>query len=332
MSYTGRIEIRATALEAIHHGAGTEGNTVTLRRQETLRSDGTIDQVPFVSGNSIRHMLRDAGTRFALEAMGVPEASLSKAVVDLLFSGGSLTSKGSMTLAKARKIAELFPHLAVLGYSAGSRITGGRIEVWNLHLVCEQNLFRRPEVVAPDEPRWLLDGNGQVSSNFGTRHDAGRIAHAAAYLALPAQSSLLAAADAPKGKVKAPKDEASTQMIYDWEVVMPGAEFFGGIAYRGLKEAELSALGAALQHASDGQHTDGGWLFTVGAKRATGHGRMSWHFTGLEQRLVAPDMVASTALIPALAGDQHAARIDAYREHLVQRRAEILADLEEIAA
>lgn len=343
MSYTGRIEIRAVALDAIHHGAGTEGNTVVLRRQEVLAPDGSIDTVPFVSGNSIRHMIRDASVRYALEAMAVPPESLSKAVVDLLFSGGSLTSKGSaMTLAKARRIAELFPILAVLGYSAGSRITGGRIEVAHLHLVAEQNLFRRPETIAPGIDRWLIDGNAQTGSEFGTRHDAARIAHAASYLALPAQAAQVTAADAPKRRDKKhvawdaehanPADGRSTQMIYDWEVVLPGAEFFGAITYRALKEAELSALVSALSHACDGRHSDGGYLFHVGAKRGTGHGRMSWHFHGLARPIATPRYDASDVLLPALVEDQSASRLDAYREHLASKRSEILAELEEIAA
>jgi len=331
MSHTGRIDIRAIALDAIHHGAGTDGNTVTLRRQEVLLPDGSIDTVPFVSGNSIRHLIRDGGVRFALEAMGIAPNSLSKPVVDLLFSGGSLGGKASMTLAKARRIAELFPVLSLLGYSAGTRITGGRVEVWHLHLVAEQNLFRRPEGISAEHPRWQVDGNAQVGSQFGTRHDAARIAHAAAYLAIEDQRKGQLIADAPKGKTKAPKDESSTQMIYDWEVVLPGAEFSGGIVYRALKEGELSALASALSHACDGRAPDGGYLYRVGAKSGTGHGRMSWHFAGLQRPIATPAMVSSDVLLPAIA-DGHQARLDAYREHLAKHRDDILTELEEIAA
>lgn len=327
MSYTGRIDIRAIALDALHHGAGTQGNTVVLRRQEVLQANGEIDTVPFISGNSIRHMIRDAGVRYALEAMAVPEGTLSKAVVDLLFSGGSLTSKGSMTLEKARRIAELFPILPVLGYSAGSRITGGRLEVANLHLVCSQNQHRKPEgLIAADAHRWGVDASAQTSTEFGTRHDAARITHAAAYLALPPASP------APSDGKKKPKPEDSTQMIYEWETIMPGAEFFGSIGYRGLKEAELAALVSALSHGCEGRHSDGGYLYLVGAKRGTGHGRMSWHFHGLARPLASPTMETSDRALPALVEDQHASRLDAYREHLATQREAILRELEEIAA
>lgn len=331
MSHTGRIDIRAIALEPIHHGAGNDGNTVTLRRQAVLMPDGTVDYVPFVSGNSIRHMLRDAGVRFALEAMAVPDGSLSKGVVDLLFSGGSLGGKASLTLAKARRVAELFPILAVLGYSAGTRITGGRLEVGNLHLVCEQNRFRRPDLVDAQHPRYLVDAGAHVGSEFGMRHDAARISHAASYLAIEDKSRVELVADKGKGKTKEKKDSDSTQMIYDWEVILPGSEMTGAIVYRALKEGELSALASALSHACDGVHTDGGYLYQVGAKRGTGHGRMSWRFSGLTRPVATPAMTPTDVLLPAIATDA-SERITAYKAHLAEHRADILAELEELAA
>jgi len=329
MSYTGRIEIEAVALDAIHHGAGTEGNTQVLRRQETLRPDGTIDSVPFISGNSIRHMLRNAGVLFALEAMAVEPESLSKAVIDLLFSGGSLGGKNSMTLAKAKAVEAMFPVLSLLGYSAGNTIASGRIEVWNLHLRCEQNIFRSLSRVDTSDPRWQLDGNAQTGSQFGTRHDAARIAHAARFLALPDAERGIVEASAPKGKTKAPKGEETTQMIYDYETILPGAEFFGGIVYRGLKEQELDALVSALSYACDG--ADGsGYLYRVGAKSGTGLGRMRWHFTGL-QRPVTPSAMSESTLLPVLSGGG-SERLEAYKVRLHEHRAAILSSLEELAA
>ena len=186
MSYTGRIDIAALALDPIHHGAGTEGNTVVLRRQEIAREDGTLDLVPFISGNSIRHMIRNAGVLFALEAMGVQPESLSKGVVDLLFSGGSLGGKNSPTTAQAKRIEQMFPILSLMGYSAGNRIESGRLEVHHLHLVCEENMWRKPDSFASE--RWFVPASAQTGSQFGTRHDASRSASASRFLALPAST------------------------------------------------------------------------------------------------------------------------------------------------
>lgn len=330
MSYTGTLRIRAIALEPIHHGAKTQGNTVSTRRQEVMLPDGTIDTVPFVSGNSLRHMIRDAGVRYALEAMGIPEGSLSKPVVDLLFSGGSLGGKGKVTLASARRIAELFPILAVLGYSAGSRITGGRLEVSHMHVICEQNIQRRPDWIDMG-PRWLIEAGPQVGTMFATRVDAARIEHSAAYLALTDKASDIAAADKPKGRAKEDKPADSTQMIFDWEVILPGAELWATVTYRGLKSGELDALVSALSYACDGRHSDGGYLFTVGAKRGTGHGRMSWHIDGLARPITTPvEMPAD--LLPVTSDGAGADRLAAYRARLAEARAEILRWLEELAA
>ena len=329
MSHSGRIDIIAVALDAIHHGAGTEGNTQVLRRQEVLQPDGTIETVPFISGNSIRHMLRNAGVLFALEAMGVEAESLTKGMVDLLFSGGSLGGKNSFSLAKAKRVEQLFPVLSLLGYSAGNRIEAGRVEVWNLQLVCQQNQFRAPETVT--QQRLQLDGNALVGSQFGTRHDAARIAQAARYLALPAAAAVAEEASAPKGKTKAPAAEKSetTQMIYDYEVILPGAEFFGGIVYRGLRDAELNALVSALSYACDGAE-HGGYLYRVGAKSGTGLGRMRWYLSGLQKPL-APTAMEPSSLLPVLA-DDGASRLAEYQAHLRSNREAILAELAELSA
>lgn len=327
MSYTGRIEIDAVALDAIHHGAGTEGNTQVLRRQETLLPDGTIDSVPYISGNSIRHMLRNAGTLFALEAMGVKPESMSKAVVDLLFSGGSLGGKNSMNLKKSKEIEAMFPVLGLLGYSAGNQISSGRVEVHNLHLRCAQNAFRAP--AGTDAHRWEVDAHAQVGVQFGTRHDAARIASATRYLTAPDADRLIDSASEPKGKVKAEKSSDSTQMIYEYEVLLPGTEFFGGIVYRGLKEPELDALISALSYACDG--VDGfGYLYRAGAKSGVGLGRMRWYFRGL-QRPVTPTAMDEATLLPVLSGGG-SERLDKYKARLREHHAEILAKLEELAA
>lgn len=330
MSYTGRIDIEAVALDAIHHGAGTEGNTQVLRRQEVPRADGTIDTVPFISGNSVRHMLREGGVMYALEAMGIEFESLSKGVVDLLFSGGSLGGKNSMNLEKSKRIAELFPILSLLGYSAGNSIRPGRIEVHNLHLKCEQNMFRAPEKVE-EGSKWWVDAHAQVGVNFGTRHDAARIATASRYLALPdAARSDMALDGKGKGKAKEPKGEESTQMIYEYEVILPGTEFFGGIEYRALKEPELDALVSALSYACRGAR-GGGYEYVVGAKSGTGLGRMLWRFTGLSRQVRPAAMSVDSSLLPALATGG-TDRLDLYKARLEQHRAEILSTLEEMSA
>jgi hypothetical protein len=321
MSHTGEIQIHAVAIDGIHHGAGTSGNTVVLRRQEVPRDDGTVDTVPFVSGNSIRHMLRNAGVLYALEAMGVEFSSLSKGVVDLLFSGGSLGGKNSLTLAKAKRIEELFPILSLLGYSAGSSIRAGRVEVHHLHLVCEENLFRMPDFLRGN-PHWDVPAAARVTVEFGTRHDVAGSAAGGRYL------------EAPKGLIeprkKGEKNTESLQMIYEFETIAPRSELFGGIVYRGLKDQELDALASALSYACDGAD-GGGYLFRVGAKSSVGFGRMVWRLHGFTRAITAPSAKPDSALMPAVS-DGSQERLLAYQERLRQHKADVLAELEELSA
>jgi len=282
-----------------------------------------MDHVPFVSGNSIRHMLRNAGVLFALESMGVEPETLSKGVVDLLFSGGSLGGKNSPSNEKAKRIERMFPMLSLLGYSAGNRITAGRIDVQNLHLICEENEWRGPESLSGNQ-RWAVPAGAQTGSQFGTRHDAARSASASRFLALPdANRALLPVA-------KGAKNEESTQMIYDFEIILPRSEFFGGINYRGLKEAELDALASALSYACDGKDFHA-YMYRVGAKASIGLGRMRWYFSGFQRPVVATPMDPSNMLLPAISGGG-SERMDAYKAQLRDNARDIIAELEELAA
>lgn len=328
MRQSGKISIAAMALEALHHGAGTEGNTQVLRRQEVVTPGGEISLVPFISGNSIRHMLRDAGVRYALDAMGVADGCMSKGMVDLLFSGGSLGGKTTVTMQRARRVADLFPLLSVLGYSAGTRIQPGKIEVQHLHLVCSENAHRMPP--SDHEPALLRQAGSYTGEEFGTRHDVARLPYAQRLLGAPKP----VAEDAAKPRTKQPKDDDSTQMIFDWETILPGAQFWGGMTYRDLSERELDALRSALSYACEGMHADGGYLFRVGAKRGAGHGLMSWRLSGSVRSVSAPASTPSDAMLPSITAKDDAAggSLSAYAESLRAGASEILRELEEIAA
>lgn len=323
MRTTGRIDIDAVALEPIHHGAGTSGNTQILRTQDVVLASGQLARVPFVSGNSLKHRIREAGARFALEAMGIADGSLTKPVVDLLFSGGALTKSGSaVDLAKARALGELFPLLPLCGYSAGNAMQPGKLRVDNLHLVCAENEWRLP-ASAKVLPMAMKSAGSMRGEEFGTRHEPSRVPHVARLLTTGETQRLEGQAALSLGEVRPEKGD-SLQMIYDWQVVKAGARFWGAIHVEGVTEMELAALRSALSTACDGDAPDGGLVFRVGAKSSIGHGRMSWHLSGSVREAVrGPGFSASDALSPSKAsGDT-----EAYSTHLRERSKEILAAL-----
>ena len=124
------IPLTLTALSPISHGAGTSGNTQLLRTREVVGPDGSRASVPYVSGNSLRHTLRAALAWHLVRTLEVEDGSLAKRTVDLLWSGGALTTTGNQAdLDMIRRVHQLVPGLGLFGYSAKSDITAGTLWV-----------------------------------------------------------------------------------------------------------------------------------------------------------------------------------------------------------
>ena len=271
---TGRVDIVATALDALHHGAGTAGNTQVLRVQEIVLPTGESARVPFISGNSFKHQVRAGGVEHALDVMGIKDGTLSKQVVDLLFSGGHLSKGGAaVNVAKARELAQLFPVLSLCGYSAGNFMASSKISVDNFHLACAENQFRMPEELRP-QPAAQLKAAAYRSEEFGTRHEATRNPRVSALLkdaVRDAQEKMLSekldndvqrtllGIDPPEPQqvkkerkkkgaagdvvhVEAPPQ--SSQMIYEFQTLKAGSVLFGGINVDGLNDLEVAAFQA----------------------------------------------------------------------------------------
>lgn len=322
MRRSGTMEITAVALEPIHHGAGTKGNTQILREQPIVLPDGRRASTPFISGNSLKHAIRASGAFYALQAMGVDDGALSKPVVDLLFSGGHLLKGGAaVNLERARKLEALFPILGVCGYSAGNTMQASALRVGHLHMLCTENRWRAPERMQTHAHAGLLAGHFR-DEEFGTRHEASRDRRVAGLLAGEAQQALVVAKSKALAE-KHPDKGDSSQMIYDFQVIKPGATFWGRIDFTELAPLELDALKSALATWCAGADDDG-FLFRVGAKNSIGFGLMRWTLQGAF-RVDAPRFEATEALAPSDGG------FEAYRQHLVDHRDEILDALAEAA-
>lgn len=325
--YSGILRYTATAIDPIHHGAGTEGNTQLLRTQDVMLADGTPTRVPFVSGNSIKHMIRDGGVRFALEVMRVQNGTLTKPVVDLLFSGGALTKSGSaVNLERAREIAGKFPILSLCGYSAGNFMQESKINVSHLHLVCAENAYRIPPALA-DDPQAKNRAMAARAEEFGTRHEPTKNPAVFGMLINEhREEQLKALAVASKGKDKKKKTQ---QMVYDFEVVRPGTKWFGDIIFDDLSQMELVALRSALERACVERRGDG-LLFHIGAKSSVGMGRMVFEFNGgLREELSTPSFSPNEAIVP-MNGNTDRDTMAAYVEYLRDHHDDIIKVLEEV--
>lgn len=320
---SGKINILATALEPIHHGAGVSGNTQLLRVQETVLPDGRSVRTPFVSGNSLKHLVREHGARFALNALGVKDGVLTKGITDLLFTGGALTKIGSnINLARARELERLFPLLGLCGYSAGNSMSTSKLGVDNLHLACEENAWRMPEEVRA-LPIAAKRAGYLRGEEFGTRHESSRRPHVARMLTSGETKRLEALTE------KKEKGD-SLQMIYEFEVVKPGAVFWGAMHLDDAAPMEVAALKSAMSAACQGEASDGGLLFRIGAKQGVGYGAVSMRFSGtIREPVQAPRTSEAKDLVKFGDGG---ADVKAYVAHLRDNRDQILAAVAEAAA
>ena len=240
-----QITLTATLLSPLHHGAGSSGNTSLLRTQEVITPEGNLARVPFVSGSSIRHGIRDVFAWHLAKRVGIEEGSLTKTAADLLWTGGAVTTTGAQTdLAMIREVDALLPPLAMLGYAARSDIMAGTLYTSDMILVCAENSARLPEGVEGDERR----AAAFRSEEFGTRHDIG---------STPIARLIEGATGAG----------SSTQMIWDMQVIRPGARMAGTLTLAPSATAEhVKSLHALLGlWAPQGQ-------VHLGAKRAQGYG------------------------------------------------------------
>lgn len=327
---TGHFDIIAVALDQIHHGAGVSGNTALLRMEESIHPETLEHQrTPFISGGSLKSMIRRAGVRFAIEAMGT-EPQFSRPVIDLLMSGGALSKGGSaVKLGPARRLEALFPILAVMGYSAGNRIETSRLRCDDLRLICEENEWRLSDRAKARRQRELPAG-AYISDGFGTRKDPRTSVEARLWLNHEDKAAVEDGAETQSKKKQASGEPESTQMIYDHEVLMPGSAFWGAWYFYDLGEMELAALQSAISRACVGTAPDGGYVFEVGAMSRRGKGRVSMHFEGSLRADIRP---AQREAAPGLVRfGESGSRLDAYITHLRDNRDEILAALQEVVS
>ncbi len=287
----GRIVAIATALSPIRHGGGTMGNVQQFRRHDVWGEHGR-ESVPYISGNSIKHFVREGSAHFALEALGMT-GGMTRAEVQLAFSGGALTKSGqSIRLDKCRQVEQLFPALGLCGYSAGNVMTESQVRVDFWEVACRENAGRLRTTLEAYLPERLpcLEkyGSDYLTTHFGTRHEPTRRRHLREKLGdmeraeVEAEiSEKMTAKDADKGD--------SLQMVYEYEVLVPGTVMVGGFTFpHGITPRELAAFRSAFTWASEGVADDGGLIIRIGGGGATGYGRVSVQLHGLLAQGIEP--------------------------------------------
>jgi hypothetical protein len=315
-----KIEIVLRAEQPICHAEGTIGNTSVVMRRKVRLRDGRWTKVPIVTGDTLRHGLREAASLAYLQAAGLLEAgALSEAALRLLFSGGMVVGAASDTirLDEERRWRELIPHLALLGGCMGNRIIPGKVECGDAWLVCDETEHLVPEWIGA----WMDE---QEIQSTGAKSHVELVQRVRMDPTLsPEKRHLLSSGDATNAEQRllrsdlasslddaAGKDRAkSTMMPFTYETVAAGSLFFWRLDVRTHSQLERDALSVMLAAFLANAK--------VGGKKGTGNGLL---------RAVEARGMRRTGATPAgldqlhLDGDTSAPELARWATHIESRR------------
>jgi CRISPR type IV-associated protein Csf2 len=309
-----RFEGVARALSAISHLGDSAGGTVSVFRREKILAGDKPIEVPIISGNAIRGMLRDTGMRFMLRELGDPQ--LSPPAFHFLTSGGALTKDTGrgLDIGQARRLRELIPLVGIFGGACGRQILEGKLQVGKWYPICaELRELLSPHCHAMPEATCSIYEMTDLHSF--TRTDDAKSERWQKLLPQE-QRTLL---EAPK--VKAAKDGTeiaekpgtAQQMRYSQEVLIAGTKFSCWLQLQDVTELEYEAFASALVEWSKAPF--------IGGQSRHGCGEVELKF----------DNWMSISPLARVDGQAVGAPLgQAYHEHLRQRRDDILDALKEI--
>jgi hypothetical protein len=271
-----RYDFILECMTPLAHASESIGNTSLAMREKRRQPDGTFAHVPIVTGDSLRHGLREAASYALLDAAGLLDSpALGEAALRLLFAGGMISGSegGGVKLDDYRKMVELMPHLALLGGCAQNRAIPGKVQVDAADLICEETAHRMPEWVTA----WLHEHKVALQSCRGHIEEVQRVRMDPTLD--PGKRKLLSDGGASvenrllsseHGKevddAVLAQDSKSSMMPRRHETVVAGSIFFWSVSATLHSDLDRDAfntmIGAFLRDAR------------VGGKRATGHGRI----------------------------------------------------------
>ena len=141
----------ATATSSIVHGSQVLGTITYLRREKFLLPDGLIEEIPVLSGNAWRGLLRDIAADVWWERVGKPKLTLP--VVHALWSGGALAKVSGPTLTGLRlaSLRKAVPVVGVFGTAGGGRIIDGCLQVGKMIPICKETVHLLPKGIVLNE-------------------------------------------------------------------------------------------------------------------------------------------------------------------------------------
>lgn len=313
-----RYEFVIEAKTPIAHHSEVLGNSAVAMRAKKRLPDGGFASIPIVTGDTMRHGLREAAAYAFLDAAGMlDKGALGEAALRLLFSGGTVTGRGDASMIKLDDFAvmtELVPALSLLGGCADNRVIPGQINCDDALLICDETRHLVPDWVT----RWC-DERGTTATHRAHIEEVQRVRMDP--LLDPGKVRLLT--DGEQAKVRGrlvahekasgdgdavEKDAAkSTMMPRRFETVIAGSWFFWSVQARLMSALEADTFdtmcAAFLARA------------TVGGKRGTGHGQLR-ALVANEVQVLRPAQIHTEVDLGALA----VGKGQLFRAHVAERK------------
>jgi CRISPR type IV-associated protein Csf2 len=275
------FEGQMTALTSISHIGDSFGINTKLRREKVVQPDGAVEEVPVISGNAIRGILRDRGMLHMLKTLGygVDEETgavrgLSLAAFYFLFSGGALTKDGGkgLDVDEARRWRTLIPLVALFGGAMGNQIMPGKCKIGKAIPICQETAHIVPErfVTGREASIWDLLQEEAYTRRDDEKNESLR------QLIAPDVRGLLEAGAADKRAKRGTKEDVagetgqSQQMRYFVETISAGTRLYWDVTLDDVSAVEFDAFAVVLAEFSRHPY--------IGGKSGVGHGKVSIHF------------------------------------------------------
>ncbi len=213
-----RIEGTIVSQEPISHIGETLSTIAQFKREKTLFR-GKIVEIPVISGNALRGIMRRRGSFRLLEIIGVRKADLGEDVQHALFSGGMLkkgAGGGTIDMNFIKELRTMLPMMSVWGTTIGQQMIGGKLDVGQMIPISCQTAVRTG-----------------IESNISIHSLLDEVAHTR-------RDDM---EDKPKGN---DKDSQKQQMRYQTEVLAAGTQFSHYFTLKDCNEIERGAFMSTL--------------------------------------------------------------------------------------
>jgi len=214
-----------TARTPLHHGGNEKtGSVVMLNRMKYKTVDGSFQDIPFISGNAVRGVLRRMLIQdffdhldYALDVSKPNHLRLYHA----FFAGGVLEtvdkkSSGIIDVKLKRRIIEFFPPIRLLGFSLGNQIIPSKLKVSHMLPICKELKHILPESIKTENSFYDL-----LTTGFQTRKDD---------------------VHAERGE-----GDQAVQMLIEYELFSPGSCFFHEFMIEDPDKSDISCFGRMLE-------------------------------------------------------------------------------------